>query len=91
MGQDFRHCQGHSGNDNGLEKISTAGLVGHGVLLRLSAKEVEAAPTASIVALSCRFFTTVPCGRLVGLVGEAPSARLDEARIQLNYCRRHAG
>jgi len=36
--------------------------------------------------------TTVLLGsRLVGLVGEAPSARLDEARIHLNYCSRHAG
>jgi hypothetical protein len=37
-------------------------------------------PPSSSQPDGCRFCTTVPPGsRLVGLVGEAPSARLDEA------------
>ena len=48
----------------------------------VSAKELEAAPTASIVtAFAAASSTTVLRGsRLVGLVGEAPSARRDEER-----------
>jgi hypothetical protein len=64
-----------------------------GISLQVSAIEEKAALTALIVAAfaAASSTTVLPGSRLVGLVGEAPSARLDEARIHLNYCGRHAG
>src|SRR5262249_32777354 len=86
----FRHARPSAGTALRLRQRRSGGkCVGEGWTRAspVSANQLEAAPTASIVAACarCRFGTTVPWGRLVGLVGVAPSARLDEARIHLNY------
>src|SRR5262249_23947535 len=65
---------------------------GFSVRFRAIEKAAPEPPPSSQRALAAASLTTVPPGsRLVGLVGEAPSTHLDDARSHLNYCRRRAG